>query len=136
MKSLIIFIPSIESGGVEKNLFILSNYLSNKIKKIYLVTANNNHNFKLNKKIKIICPKAKFWNNRSRLVKNFICFFFILNFFKNNHNILLSFQANLFAAIISKICNFKLLIRLNTSPNKYINNCYKRFIFRIIYITT
>jgi len=133
MKSLIIFIPSIESGGVEKNLFILSNYLSNKIKKIYLVTANNNHNFKLNKKIKIICPKAKFWNNRSRLVKNFICFFFILNFFKNNHNILLSFQANLFAAIISKICNFKLLIRLNTSPNKYINNCYKRFIFRIIY---
>jgi len=133
MKSLIIFIPSIESAGVEKNLFILSNYLSNKIKKIYLVTANNNHNFRLNKKIKIICPKTKFWNNRSRLLKNLICFFFILNFFKNNNKVLFSFQSNLFAAIISKVRNFKLLIRLNTSPNKYINSFYKRFIFRIIY---
>ena len=31
-KKLIIFIPSIEYGGVEKNLFIISNYLSKKIK--------------------------------------------------------------------------------------------------------
>ena len=27
MKKIIIFIPSIENGGVEKNLFIVSNYL-------------------------------------------------------------------------------------------------------------
>ena len=27
MKKLIIFIPSIEDGGVEKNLFVVSNYL-------------------------------------------------------------------------------------------------------------
>ena len=30
-KRLIIFIPSIEDGGVEKNLFIISNYLKKKI---------------------------------------------------------------------------------------------------------
>ena len=30
-KKLIIFIPSIEGGGVEKNLFIISNYLKDKI---------------------------------------------------------------------------------------------------------
>ena len=33
-KKLIIFMPSIEGGGVEKNLFIIANYLSIKIDKI------------------------------------------------------------------------------------------------------
>ena len=27
MKNILIFIPSIENGGVEKNLFVVSNYL-------------------------------------------------------------------------------------------------------------
>ena len=40
-KDLIIFMPSIEKGGVEKNLFIISNYLSSKIKNIKLITTNN-----------------------------------------------------------------------------------------------
>ena len=31
-KKLIIFIPSIEGGGVEKNMFIVSNYLAQRIK--------------------------------------------------------------------------------------------------------
>ena len=35
-KKLIIFMPSIEDGGVEKNLFILLNYLKHDIKKIQL----------------------------------------------------------------------------------------------------
>ena len=39
-KKLILFIPSIEGGGVEKNLFIIGNYLSNKIDKISLITAS------------------------------------------------------------------------------------------------
>ena len=32
-KKLIIFIPSVEDGGVEKNLYILSKYLSKKFQK-------------------------------------------------------------------------------------------------------
>ena len=39
-KNLIIFMPSIEGGGVEKNLFIISNYLGKKIPN----TVNNNNN--------------------------------------------------------------------------------------------
>ena len=35
-KKLIIFMPSIEDGGVEKNLFLISNYLSHKINSITL----------------------------------------------------------------------------------------------------
>ena len=42
-KNLIIFIPSIEDGGVEKNLFIVANYLSKKIDNIEIITCNNNY---------------------------------------------------------------------------------------------
>ena len=38
-KNLIIFMPSIEGGGVEKNLYIISNYLVNKIYDISLITV-------------------------------------------------------------------------------------------------
>ena len=44
MKKLIIFMPSIEGGGVEKNLFIISNYLALKLKKITLITASHSFN--------------------------------------------------------------------------------------------
>ena len=36
-QDLIIFMPSIEGGGVEKNLFLISNYLSLKFKKLSLL---------------------------------------------------------------------------------------------------
>ena len=76
MKNLLLFIPSIEKAGVEKNLFILSNYFSKHIKNVYIITANNNHKKNFNKKRKIICPKSKFFNNKSRLIKTICCFFF------------------------------------------------------------
>ena len=38
---IIIFCPSIEEGGVEKNLYIISNYLSKK-NDVFVVTANKN----------------------------------------------------------------------------------------------
>ena len=133
MKNLIIFIPSIESAGVEKNLFIICNFLIKKIDKIYLVTANNNFNKKLDKKIHVICPKNKFWNNKSRLLKTIYCFFLIINNFEKKDFMLLSFQANLVASIIAKIYEYKLLLRLNTSPNKYIHNDFQKFFFKIIY---
>jgi glycosyltransferase involved in cell wall biosynthesis len=133
MKELIIFIPSIESAGVEKNLFILCNFLIKKVNKLYIVTANNNCGEKFNKKINIICPKTNFWNNRSRLLKNIYCFFLIVSTFKRKKYLLFSFQSNLFASIIAKIFKYKFLIRLNTSPNKYIHNNFRKFLFRTIY---
>ena len=133
MKNLIIFIPSIENAGVEKNLFILSNYFSKHINNIYLVTANNNYRKKFDKNIKIICPKSKFFNNQSRLIKSICCFFLMFNLIKSKNFVLFSFQQNLFAAIISKIFSINLIIRLNTSPNKYISNYFQKIIFQTIY---
>ena len=41
--------PSIEGGGVEKNLFIVSNYLGKKLSDTKIITADtsNNKNFKI-----------------------------------------------------------------------------------------
>ena len=37
-KKLVVFIPSIEDGGVEKNLFLILNYISKRIGLIDLIT--------------------------------------------------------------------------------------------------
>lgn len=64
-KKLIIFIPSIEDGGVEKNLFTISNYLSSKINNIELITCNNNYKNKFLSKINIISPNISFfWDKK------------------------------------------------------------------------
>ena len=41
-KKIIIFMPSIEGGGVEKNLFLISNFLSTKFRKIKIITSSHN----------------------------------------------------------------------------------------------
>ena len=61
-KKIVIFIPSIERGGVEKNLFFLINYLKKFYSNIYLVTSSK---VSLTKNIKIIKPKSTFWFNKS-----------------------------------------------------------------------
>ena len=41
MNKIVIYIPSIESGGVEKNLLNIANYLVSKKVELYIITANN-----------------------------------------------------------------------------------------------
>ena len=40
-KKIVIFMPSIEDGGVEKNLFLISNFLIKKFNKISVITLSN-----------------------------------------------------------------------------------------------
>ena len=75
-KRLIIFIPSIEGGGVEKNLFIISNYLKDKIKNISVITVSNKFKNRFSGKIKFISPKGDFWNSIGRRKKFFVGFAF------------------------------------------------------------
>ena len=58
-KKILFFMPSIEGGGVEKNLFIVSNYFSKKFKNIYLITTSTEFEKKFSKKIEIISPRKK-----------------------------------------------------------------------------
>ena len=115
-KKLLVFIPSIEDGGVEKNLYIILNYLSDKIKNIELLTFDNSKNSKFNNKIKIINPTFNFSFLRGRYPKYILCLLTLINvvIFDRNY-LILSFQANIYTLIISKIFNIKVITRSNSS---------------------
>ena len=58
------------------------------------------------------------------MIKSLIC---ILLFLKMKKNFLIiSFQANIFAIILAKLFNLKVIIRSNTAPEKFINNIFKK----------
>ena len=52
-KRLIIFMPSMDGGGVEKNLVIIANFLSKYIKYLTLITFDDGFNKQFSKRIKI-----------------------------------------------------------------------------------
>jgi hypothetical protein len=70
-KKLIIFMPSMDGGGVEKNLIIISNFLSKHVKNLILITFDDRFNNKFKKKIKII-------NFKKKQIKNFLSILNIL----------------------------------------------------------
>lgn len=133
MTNIVIFIPSIESGGVEKNLFYIINHIQYKFKKVFLVSADKFQHKKFGKNIKIISPNSNSYRNKSRIIKSLICFFIIIKNFWNKEIIIFSLQSNLFSIIASKIINSKIIIRLNTSPEKYSSNFAKKLMFKILY---
>ena len=98
IKNIIFFCPSIEDGGVEKNLYLIANKLSNNFK-ISVITANKDKKKNFNKKIKFISPKYINLNNTHRLIKSFYCFFLIINNYQNKNKVLISYESNIFAII-------------------------------------
>ena len=134
-KKLIIFMPSIEGGGVEKNLFLICNYLTKKYDKLSIITVSNRYKPFFSKKIKFIGPKNKLWHNTNRLIKYLICsFYLILEIFeKNNEKLIVSFQGNLFSILIGKILKVKILARANAAPSGWIFNSIKKKIFEVVY---
>ena len=133
MRDLIIFIPSIEGGGVEKNLFYITKYIQSKFKNIYLITANKLNQNLFGKNIKLIMPNTKYFNNKNRFLKSIICAYLLIKNFQKKNALILSLQSNFFSIIFSKVINAKVIIRLNTSPEKYISNIYKKIIFKFLY---
>ena len=130
-KKIIFYIPSIEGGGVEKNLYLLIKYLPKQIGKIYIITANQKKNNSRN--IKYVCPNSNYWSKKNRTLKNMICIYLLIKNFWSTKAVILSFQSNLTSIIISKILGFRVLIRLNTSLKKYLNNIFKRISFKFFY---
>ena len=70
-KKLILFMPFIGGGGVEKNLFILANYLSKKFENIFVCTYSKKYKKKFNKKITFINPRLNWSENIYLRVKYF-----------------------------------------------------------------
>ena len=126
-KNLLIFCPSIEEGGVEKNLFNISNSLTKEYN-VSLITANKDKKKYFSKSIKFITTKNLNLNKKSRFLKNVIASILLFKYL-NKKNIVFSFQSNILAIAISKIFCNKVIVRSNTSPNKYVKNIFKRIIF-------
>ena len=118
MKNIVIFIPSIESGGVEKNLFYIINHIQYKFKRVFLVSVDKFKDKKLSKNIKLLSPSSKYYSNKSRIIKSLICFFIIVKNFWNKEILIFSLQSNFFSIVASKLINSKIILRLNTSPEK------------------
>ncbi len=133
-KELIIFIPSIEDGGVEKNLYIIANYLSKKFNRITLITYENSKKKLFNKNIKFIHPYFNFINFKNRYPKYFLCLITLIKVLIFNRNYLVfSFQANIFAIILTKILNVKIISRSNSSSAGWSQNFLKQLIFNYFF---
>jgi len=72
-KNLIIFNPSLEDGGVEKNLYLLSNYFNKKKINVEILSCNYDKNYHFDKGINFIGPKSKFLKNKGRKIKYIAC---------------------------------------------------------------
>lgn len=135
-KELIIFAPSIEDGGVEKNLYYISNYLAERLNYIYLVTSNKEKRKLFSKKINFCVPNLFFSSkNLTRRIRILLCLYFIfINFILKKKKILiLSFQGNIYALIFAFLFRIKIIVRSNTSPYSWSKNFLKNFIFKLFY---
>ena len=95
-KKLIIFMPSIDGGGVEKNLFLISNFLSKKINNLTVITFDNRFNKKFNKKIKILNVIKKPNIKYSKYYKYLRCILLLLIEIKKQKCLVFAFQANIY----------------------------------------
>ena len=130
-KKLIIFMPSIEGGGLEKNLFIISNFLAKKIDKISLITVSKNERSRFNKKIDFITPKLLFWSKLNKEIKYIFCLYLLfLEILKNRNILVFCFQANLYCILLCRFFNIKIIVRSNSSPSGWSNNYLKSYIFK------
>ena len=76
-KNLILFMPFIGGGGVEKNLFIIANHLSKKFRKIRICTLSRDKLIKFNKKVKYLGPSKNFYEKLNiRLIPNMFNYLF------------------------------------------------------------
>ena len=128
-KRLIIFIPSIEGGGVEKNMFIVSNYLAQRIK-VSVLTISKKFQKKLSNNVNFITLKSNFWDKKSRKIKYFLSIILLLHeILKDKNLVVFAFQANIYCIFLCKLFNVKIIVRSNTSPKGWTNNFIKNLIF-------
>ena len=133
-KKLIIFMPSIEDGGVEKNLFLISNYLKNCGVNLEILTSSYDKFNKFTKGIKLIGTKGIFWQKQSRKIKYFVCL--IILFFnlikRKDKPLIFAFQANMYAVLVAKILHTKIITRSNTAPAGWSKNIFKISLYKLL----
>ena len=131
-KKLILFMPSMDGGGVEKNLIVISNFISKYIKNLTLITFDDKFNNKFLKKINIINYKKKNKKKNNKYFKYLTCLIILSKeIIKNKNTSVFSFQANIYVIFLSLILRFNLLVRSNSSPTGWSKNIVKNYLFKI-----
>ena len=132
-KNIIFFMPFIGGGGVEKNLFIIANYFSKKIKKLIICTSSRKYKYKFNKKIKFLLPKIDLIENLNKRLKYIYCLYLLCIFILNNKNsFVISFQANIYCVLLCKLFKINVAIRSNTAPTGWDHGLIKKFLYKSI----
>ena len=134
-KTISIFIPSFEKGGVERNILIVSKMLiKNNIEVDLIYSRNDDELFsQLNEKVNKIKIK-RFLNIpiiHPRIIDSLnIVFGYFIYLIKNKKKlIVISFQNNLVAIILCKILNIKIIARVASHPN--VANIEKSFVIKM-----
>ena len=129
-KKLVLFMPSLEGGGVEKNLFLIANFFIKKLDDVSVITISKKYKYKFNKKISFISTKYFFWDNFGRITKYIISLYLLfIEYLKNRNLTVFCFQGNILCIIFCKIFHIKIIIRPNSSPSGWSQNPLKKFIF-------
>ncbi len=132
-KKLIFFMPSIEGGGVEKNLFIISDFLKDKIENISLITVSKKFKSKFSSKINFISPKYNFWNKLGRRKKFFIgLYLLLLEILKDRNVLVFCFQGNVYCTLLCKLLGVKIIVRSNSAPDGWSQNKFKYLVFKYV----
>ena len=134
-KRFIVFMPTVNvGGGVEKNFFIITNYLSSRLRKITVITLSKSVKLKLNNKIRVICPKVNFIKNFSKRAKFLISLIFLFKEIVSSKNTtVLCFQGIIYCTLLCKITGTKIIVRSNSSPSGWSQNFLKKFFYKKIY---
>jgi len=126
--------PIVNGGGVEKNFFIITNYLSKKYKEIKVITVSKIPSHKLNKNVKVTVSTNNFLKLLGRRTLFLISLFFLFKeTFHNRKVIILCFQGIAYCTIFAKILGLKIIIRSNSSPSGWSKNILKKYLYKIIY---
>ena len=132
-KEILIFMPTMDIGGVEKNLINIANYLIKKFDKISLITISNNFKNKFDHKIKFISLKSKFWDSLGKRKKFILCLYLLfLQILKNKNVVVLSFQGNIYCTLLCKLFGIKIIVRSNTAPDGWSKSLLKFIFYKYI----
>ena len=133
-KKIIIFMPTIDGGGVEKNFFLISNYLSTKFKDISVISLSKTYRKKLNPKIKFITFENKLPGGIGRRTKFVLSLFLLFKkiMFSRNSTVF-CFQGLIYCTILCKLLSTKIVIRSNSSPSGWSKNNIKKILYKKIY---
>ena len=130
-KNLIMFMPTIETGGVEKNFVIIANFFAKKLKNISVITTNNKDKKRFSKKIRFISQNILNLKNSSRRFKFLIGIIILFKeILKDRDSVVFCFQANIYCTFLCKLLKTKIIVRSNSSPTGWSKNIFKKLIYK------